>query len=220
MLRVVLAALALLWSAFGTEAQNTRLGFGFRPGFRFIASAPIPPGLAKFTDDFNRANENLSVNANWTLVDGSAAAMAISSNQLAASQSTLTTVLSPDLGSVNQYVAYTLVNVGVNGPFAVVRATNQNNWVGVRNSASAYQVFKMVAGTITQLAFTSPTPAVGDKIRLSAIDGGVTLSINGSDVTPQPMSLGGDLLTATRQGVVARTATRVPWLDDYEAGAL
>lgn len=201
------------------SAQFSRLGFGVRTGFKFIASAPVPPGLAKFTDDFNRANENLSANANWTQIDGSAAAITVASNQLAATANP-STVLSPDLGSVNHYVAYTLASVGTNGPFALVRATNTNNWVGVRNSASSYQIFKMVAGTITQIPFTSPTPAVGDRVRLSAIDGNVMLSINGSDVSATPLSLGGDNLTSTRQGVLARTAARSPWLDDYEAGAL
>lgn len=177
-------------------------------------------GAAVFTDDFNRANETLGSSPNWTRVDGQASALTIDNNMLASATTAETTYLSPDLGSANHYVEATLRLVGANGPFLLCRATNLSNWLGVRNSASVYQTFKRVNGTLTQLTSASPTPAVGDRIRLQVNGDAGSLMINGVEVAGSPFQLLGDLAGVTRQGVIARTSIRNPWIDDYKAGVL
>lgn len=179
---------------------------------------PTPP--SSFTDDFNRADENLDASPNWTLQSGTATQMGVRTNQLAAIGSVESVWLCPNQGSANHYTEATWVATGGNGPFMACRLQDINNFVGVRSSATLYQIWTRIAGTLTQLSTTSPVPAVNDLVRIEANGDTVGLLINGIHITGSPFSLGGALSGITRQGVISRTAARNPWLDNYKSGAL
>lgn len=212
-----LLACALALLAVPALAQAWRPGQppGFRPGFQFLgAAAPVT-----FADAFDRADENLEASPNWTRVGGATGTLAVRSNQVAAIATTQTAFLSPDLGAVNHYVEMTMTSSGAAGPLLAVRAVDSNNFVGVRQNSTNYQVYKVVANAFTLIGTTAQAPAVGDRLRFEARDGAVSLSINGA-ASLTNLSLGADLATPTRTGLVARSAVRNPWGDNYLAGAL
>lgn len=189
---------------------------GFRPGFRFLSAVPAP---LTFAETFDRADENLEASANWTRVGGATGTLAVRSNQVAAIATTQTAFLSPDLGAVNHYVEMTMTSSGVAGPLLAVRAVDSNNFVGVRQNSTNYQLYKVVGNAFTLLGTTTQAPTVGDRLRLEASGSTVSLSINGA-ASLSNLSLGADLATSTRTGLVARSAVRNPWGDNYLAGTL
>jgi hypothetical protein len=62
-----------------------------------------------FSDDFNRANENLNANANWTLLAGTDTDLTVASNQVATGVTTPSGSYAacPDCGDEDQYIQWT-----------------------------------------------------------------------------------------------------------------
>lgn len=218
--RALLVALALL-TAGAAEAQAQYRPYrsaAQRTGLQFLGS---PAVAAVFTDSFNRADDNLEASANWTRVDGLAGSLAIRSNQVSAPTANVTGMyVSPDLGFADHYVEVTHTSNGSAGagPFVCVRVTNGQNFIGVRQSTTNYNVFKVVGNAFTLLGNVAQTPAIGDKVRLQVVGNTLTVTINGAATFTSSTIT--DVPASTRTGLFARLQIRNPWLDDYTAGGL
>lgn len=177
-----------------------------------------------FTDNFNRADEDLGTSANWTFLEGSpTTAAAVRSNTLAclATAGQGITYLCPDQGSADQYVQFEIRNVtAAAAPFAICRVAIGDNFIGLRNSGANLDVYKRVGGTFTRL---TPSPngqslVIGDVIRLE-VEGTDTWRAYKNGVLTNTGSIGTSF-TSTRQGVICRITPHNPWIDNFEAGPL
>ena len=146
--------------------------------------------MTTFTDNFtDAANTNLEAHTtdsggSWTNVDGTAGNLKINaSNQLKIATSTEGLyVTNPSTGSADHYGQCTALSGWVgNGDFApCIRATDKNNFIGARNSAGNFEVFKRVAGTFTNILSSAGTASSGDVIKLTATGNTIQLIVNGT----------------------------------------
>ena len=171
-----------------------------------------------FTDDFNRANEDLETSANWTRVDGVAGALKVISNQCGEGSGGDAAYLCPDQSDADHYTQAVLN--GASGPassFPVcVRVTDKDNWIGVRYSTGGMELYKRVAGTFTSLDTSTHTHSAGDVWYLEASGNNIVGKLNGTTVVSATET---DHNTVTRQGIINRGVEN-PLVDDFEAGAL
>lgn len=176
-----------------------------------------------FVDDFTNgtgSGQNLNARTGWTLTDGTAAnayvsagGTALNSNPAGEAGYTCTSQ-----GSANHYTE--AVVLGQEG-FVCIRMTDSQNFIGFRHNGSAWQVYKRVGGTFTQLGsdFSAASPS-GETCRLTANGSAITFTINGvlrclgAGVTETDHS------TVQTQGVVSRNIAVIPWLDSFTASGL
>lgn len=168
-----------------------------------------------FTDNFTRANEDLSASPNWTVVSGGSSAAVISSNQLAVSTSQASgLIVCPDQGSADHYIEWTLQG-SFTYSYVACRATDGDNWIGVRGWDNKIQLAKNVAGTLTVLS--EPLGVTnGDTIRFECSGNTLTVDRNGSEVINVTDAFNN---TETRQGIVPIDGNQDPWIDNFEAGS-
>lgn len=178
-----------------------------------------------FTDNFNGEGSDVDLASHtpsggtaWTRVDGAAnAGLVGSSGILRSSSATNTLYTCDDQGSVNQYVQFEY-RVSSND-FVCNRATNNQNFIGIRGSASKVQIFKRVANTFTQIGTDGGTTLVaGDIIRLESSGDVHTAYVNGN-VESGPGGTDAAHNTVTTQGVCIRSVSG-NWVDNFEAGTL
>ena len=171
-----------------------------------------------FSDNFDRANENLSASANWTVVTGAADAAVISGNQLAVNTTqSAGLIVCPDQGSADHYVEYTLQEAFTYS-YVAIRATDGDNFIGVRGWDNAYDIDKYVAGVPTyELGTWASAPQVGDVVRLQAEGDTIKVLVNGTERISITEAFNN---TETRQGVVPITSSPNPWIDSFSADAL
>ena len=173
-----------------------------------------------FTDDFNRANEDLEVSANWTLVDGVAGGAKVTSNVLeVASTQSVGSYHCPDQGTPDHYAQAAFNSAGFS--FIGIRLTDGNNFLGLRyNSATGrWEMYKRVGGSLTQLGLFAPSLTPGDigYIEADSSDN-ITVKVNGTVRIGPILETFNN--TETRQGVIPRSILQSNWLDDFEAGSL
>lgn len=171
-----------------------------------------------FADNFNRSNENLEASSNWTRIGGAAGAAAVVSNQLNDASATETPYSCPNIGSTNHYAQAVWARGSANVSFIGARVVDANNYVGVRYSGGALQLYKKVSGSFTLLGSYSYTVASTDVLRVEASGDNVRALVNGVERVA-PTSLGGSLGSSTLCGVIARS-TAGAWIDTFEAGTL
>lgn len=153
--------------AVADEAQSIRCDVTATNGFGSAtaqSNARTPPVV--FFDNFNRANENLEVSANWTLT-GTAGTGRIVSNA-AGSNSAGTpghVYRSPAPASIDHFVDITTTSQSTSS-FACVRLRDTSNYVGVRRNTSNVNVFTSITGTVTSRYSAAAT--AGDRFRLEA----------------------------------------------------
>lgn len=184
-----------------------------------VVAITIADAVTSFSDNFNRADENLEASPNWTRVFGVAGGAAIRSNALATTTTTDTVYVSPDFNTVQHYVEAKSAGAG-SGPMLCARATTDGaTLLGVRRSSTnTIAVFKKVGTTVTQL-YSASSVATGDVLRLAITETQWIVYKNGVEVTRQNHP--SDVPAGTRQGIMARVANAVnPWIDDYVAGVL
>jgi hypothetical protein len=154
----------------------------------------------------------------WTRVDGTAGACSIVGNILRVNAASNTLYICDDQGNADQYVQYKHQN-NMND-FVCNRATDANNFIGIRVSAGKVQIFKRVTSTFTQLGSTGATTvSANDIIRLESSGNVHTAKINGNTEA----GVGGTDAahnSVTRQGICGRTASILNIADDFEAGSL
>jgi hypothetical protein len=193
-----------LWQAAGYDAGST--------------SQPMPATVSE--DDFTRADENLEV-TNWTRVGGSAAQAAVRSNQLACIGSTQT-LYRRSLASADHWIRFTVANVsGTANPFVVLRASDQNNWVGIRWTAAGWVFGKCIAGTVTVSgASAGPVPAVSDDVIFAVRGDKYWIYINGRQINRGTAMSATAIGSNTGVGVVCRGGIYNPFIDNFTSGIL
>lgn len=183
-----------------------------------------------FTDNFTEASDTAleshtpSGGTAWTRVDGVASGIIVdsSTNAARAASSTNTLYWCDDQGSADQYVQYVLGTTSDINSFICNRATDSNNFIGIRVVAGVVQVWRRNAGSFGQLG-TNGNLAVsnGDTIRLESEGDEHRAYVNGV----QDSNAGGTYSpfnTVTRQGLCNRSnlPDNSNWIDDFEAGVL
>lgn len=174
-----------------------------------------------FTDNFTYggtppAAENLGSRAGWTLQSGTAsvANVANGATVLNHNASVESAWRCTDQGSADHYTQCLLL--GANG-FICIRMTDISNFIGFRHNGTAFQVYKRVAGTFTQLGSDYTASLSGSNVvRLSASGSTLTFTVDGVGRCGSPFTESFNS-TETRQGVISRGSGATSWIDDFEA---
>lgn len=169
-----------------------------------------------FSDDFNRANENLEASSDWTRVDGSAGMATVTSNAVncATADSNGAAYQCPDQGAGDKYMECAL-NLSGNAFALAMRLTDRSNYVGARSRGGNVEVYKRVSGSFTSLGSAAVSYSAGKVMRLEMEGDIFKLYYDGVlEVTTGPESFNS---SETRQGCVARSVSSA-WFDDFEAG--
>lgn len=183
-------------------------------------------GSTVFSDDFNRADENLEASADWDRLDGAAGAMGVRSNQLATLSTTDTAYACPDVGDADQYAEATWERNDAAAYFLAVRVQDSDNFIGFRrHSDDDIEIYVRESGSFTLVDrledigdhYTS-LGAVGSTYRLEVVGTTARALINGHIVAEG--SIGSYSPSANRTGFIARTSLADPAFDNFEAGPL
>lgn len=175
-----------------------------------------------FSDNFNRPDEDLSANANWTLVAGAVGKARVVSNivQCQTTDSGGAAYLSPNLGSQRQSVAG---NVSYSG-FLCVQLTDTGNYIGVRrnSSTSVIEVFKKVSGTLTAQCAFAETVTFSDVVEIDFISNVLVVKKNSTVLVPTSGSLTvvSGPPASTRTGIVVRINNGINFCDNYAAAVI
>jgi hypothetical protein len=189
-------------------------------------SSGAAPGVF-FRDDFDRADQDMGMSADWRLVveddaESRPGDIAIRNGKLAIFNTSYGGVAyaSPDCGFSDHYVQATVAQVprDHNGILAC-RMTNADNFIGVEFKKDRISLYEKAKGQFQELGFVTKPPVPGDMIRLEVKGAYATVKKNGIVIIgPKPTA--GKNATATGCGLVARVIAVEPWIDDYEAGPL
>lgn len=177
--------------------------------------------MPTFSDDFNRADENLEASANWTRVDGVAGALGVRSNAMAQLNVTDTAYRSPDQGSTDHFTQATQASaVTAWGGFMCVKLTDSNNFIGIRwaGAGNGVDLFQRVGGGFLSLGNAgAATFNQGAVAYIETNAGNITVKADG--VTKIGPTANANFPTITRGGFVSRSTTN-PTLDLYSNGTL
>lgn len=148
-------------------------------------------GSTVFTDDFNRANENLEASSDWERTVGSAGDLAISTNRVVSQSSGSTAYRCVGASLADDQYCQALITggtSGTSGPGVCVRysasASTFYHFRWTESGGSFYALFKSVGGSLTSLATSAtgqPTPSA-DLFRLEVSGTSLTCKVNGSTV--------------------------------------
>lgn len=172
-----------------------------------------------FTDDFNRADEQIDASANWTcgIANTSPTYIGVRSNAVAQlNAGNEQTAICPDQGSADHYTQVVSASNSSWGGFVCCRVNvaNATQYYGVRYTGSAWELYKYNSGFTLLGSWTGSNS--GATMYLEASGDQITVKING---TTRIGPVTDSTLTGTRQGLRARS-TLNPWIDNFEAGVL
>jgi hypothetical protein len=170
--------------------------------------------VTPFTDNFNRAAEDLEISPSWLRVGGSPNRLVVAGNAVTIGVAGADAVyLSPDTGATNHYV-----QAAIYGFVAVaVSVTDEKNHIGLSRSGNNVVLVQRVGGVATTLGTWAG--AGNATLRLEYSGGTATAIRNG--VTLGAVAVSSGPPATTRAGVfVTGGVPTVAVLDDYAAGAL
>lgn len=188
-----------------------------------LVVADLPSEVVSGTDNFERPNESLEANPNYTRIGGIAGGGLVESNVLKSNTTDLTGTgyQLPGVGSASQYVSGVFQSNG-SLSFLCVRMTDPNNWIGFRYYNTVMEVYKKIGGGAMQNIATVTTTRDGSVFRLEydAVAGTVRV-LKGASVIRTPISVGalGALPASNTPGIVLRAAA-LPFVDNLAWGAL
>ncbi|MEO0975979.1 MAG: hypothetical protein AAFV69_14025 [Pseudomonadota bacterium] len=183
-----------------------------------VCAVPVVSGGgAAFTDDFNRADEDLTDSADWSVFANGTGVAGVVSNELNL-EATSGTDRVYYVESIQEVDAYAECTVGQTNwsSFLVVRATSRTEWVGCRSGGAEYDLFYQDGG-FTSVATGTAAPVIGDTMRIEISGNNARVLVNGvedigwTDISAGPPS------TGDRVGFCGRASNTA---DDFEAGAL
>jgi hypothetical protein len=157
----------------------------------------------------------------WTRVGGAADQAKINANALEFAGTTQTLYVGTDNGSANHYVQVVFGGGFVSGSGyfpLVLRATDQDNWIGYRYFSGNNEIYLWNAGSPTNLYSAAGTVNAGDTIYFEADGNNLTLKVNGTTVAG-PIS-NSTFNTVTKSGLVTRSATATDVLRSWESGTI
>jgi hypothetical protein len=173
-----------------------------------------------FTDDFTGAeNTNLGSRSGWTLIDGVATSAQINATNELKGSADQSSFKCTDQGSANHYTqaVWRTTNTSA-ASFVVVRLTNSNGFIGVRNNSNTWQLYKRVSGTFTSLGSYASAPSGSNVVYIEGNSNSITVKVDGTTrIGPITETFNN---TVTVQGLVPRSLALNPWLDNFEAGML
>ena len=177
-----------------------------------------------FTDSFTysgtpSANEPLSARSGWTLLSGTALDVYVQSSgtTCGVSPTAESAYICTDQGTADHYTQ--VVMKGSCPSFICIRLVDANNYIGFRHNAGLWQVFKRVAGTLTQLGTSYTASLSGSNVaKLSAEGTTITFTVDGVERCGSPFTVS-DHSTETSQGLNGRSSGTASWIDDFTAGA-
>jgi len=179
-----------------------------------------------FKDDFNRADQDLRMSADWRFIDeggdGSPSDIAIRGGKLAIFNTAYrgAVYVSPDCGFADHYVQATVATIpSYYSGLIACRITSSSDLIGVEFRKNSVALYERTKGEFKQLAFTRIPPNVGDVLRLEVKGDHATVKRNGV-VIIGPTATAGTNAAWTWAGILARSLAVNPWIDDYEAGPL
>lgn len=176
-----------------------------------------------FTDNFNRANGNLSVGDSWTLLAGAAGAGQVQSNMVRSTTGLGTGAFgTPGMGTIDHYAKATSKTTATSGKIPIsCRVTDSANYVGSSWGGGAYQLTKVVNNSGVQVGASSGiTPASDDEVVVAMKGDYGTVYVNKKRaIGPLACSLSG-ALTSQRAGMPLGSAAVDPLLDDFSCGPL
>lgn len=176
---------------------------------------PVPTG----SDDFNRADENLELNAFWTAM-GVAGMGGVRSNQMG-TLGNGSTLYRHEVGAVKHWVRFTVASVPATAnPYVVHHATDALNWAGVRATTANWQLGKCIAGTVTA-AYTSSSavvPAAGQDVVHGGWNDQSWLYVGERMLLRNATMNASALTTATGIGIMARGASVLAFIDNLQCG--
>ena len=199
------------------------LGMRLSAATRLLAAEQaVEPPSDRFTDDFNRPDENLSASPDWTLVNGSASDARIDGNGLRSgtASSTGSLHLAPATPSTAHYAEVRFLES--TGALVVVRAVDANNCIGVRFRLGNLELYRRVNGSLLLVKREPVTAGVharleaeGTQVRIYQGAPGAWTGIGAYSVTNSVLQ------TSTRCGYIARFAVESgPVYDNFACGPL
>jgi hypothetical protein len=174
-----------------------------------------------FTDYFDRADQNLEGDGNWTRIGGSAGWGLISSGAVRSNTTNTNgaAYVCRDLQSASQYVEAQFLSDNSPG-FVAVRLSDFSNFIGLRYANAAIEVYKKVAGTFAFVA--SAASLRGNslfRLEYNAATGMVRVLKDGTQIIAPIAAAVGSMPASTRAGLIVRSAV-APLLDKFTAGAM
>lgn len=179
-----------------------------------------------FYDEFNRADDVLTANGDWTRTTGASSAFSIVTNAVHVTLQQNTVTVCPNLGSINAWASAKWKTTTAKDAFFLALApASQQNMIGVRKGTASgkWDLVKIVGGVLTILGTDSNAAALNDVLRIErrSSDGFARLLVNGSERVTWTAT--DATLTNTRAGIVNRngtTAGGAPLLDEFKHGLL
>jgi hypothetical protein len=158
----------------------------------------------------------------WTRIGGAAGQAKINANALEFAGITQTLYAATDNGTADHYAQAVMGN-GFNlgsGYFPlVIRAVDASNFIGYRYTGfTTHELFTCVSGGFTNIGSVSSALNVGDTIYLEASGNSITVKRNGTTIIG-PIT-NASLNTATKSGLITRSATALDVLRSWESGSL
>lgn len=183
----------------------------------------MAPDVVGGTDNFERPNESLEANPNYTRIGGIAGGGLIVSNVLKSNTTDLTGTgyLLPNVFSASQYISGVFQS-NSSLSFLCVRMTDPNNWIGFRYYNTVMEVYKKIAGAnIVNIATVTTTRDTSVfRLEYDAVAGTVRVLKGGTQIlAPRAVGPLGTLPASTTPGITLRAAA-LPFVDNLAWGAL
>jgi len=193
-----------------------------------IALAPIGTARKFVWDTFNRANSALgsslvptgfSSAPNWVW-DGRTPQISINANRLDnANTNGPGTMYSIDLGNADHWVEWMAeVPTASNGPFAIVRGIDYDNFIGVRDAGSTVEVYRREASGMNGILTTDFNIITTSLVRLEVQGSALRVFFNGE--LRNSFTLSAPFLTPTKVGIIGRSTVYTGFLSKFRAGVL
>jgi hypothetical protein len=198
---------------------NTLTDFKAATGATDTTSITAPLPNPSFFDTFGRADGDLAQGL-WSY-SGAAAQAAIDSNTVSITGTTLSLYSLPPMASADHYSRAIVGNNNAAGPFPLIaRAQDQLNWIGVRWTTSQFQLWRSVAGSLSQIGTSSGvTPAVDDEIVIAVRGKYAYFYVNGNNVINR-LDIGTDLATGRLCGLVSRSTAVSNVIKEFSCGVI
>lgn len=179
-----------------------------------------------FETDFTITPEgqDISVISGITLHDGADGAMTINASSGVDSNATALTgncYLLPSTGSLVHGAKARMKDLSTtSGPLLCVRCTDHANWIGVRWTATSFELVKKVGGSaalVTGGGVTGLTNTTDDMIDIW-IDASNNVHVLINDIEKVVVNVPAPTLTAMTCGLVPRSTVKLRWIDDLSSG--
>ncbi len=190
----------------------------------FGCGGQISDAGLNFSDDFTRANSNLTADPNWTLIGGTASGMQVASNRLEGFTASAVAA-APPTGQNRIYVQATVSwsappNGNTMGPAFIIDA---NNWLlfGVNSGNGFRSIISCAAGVQTSTFVSVTLAGNGDLLRLEVDVPGNTVRVYATAVllASYTFTQFGLPLTGQRYGIVSQGNIRI-YCDSFACGGL